>query len=338
MQYMLGEGNCMSSEKPDNENQVNSNPADVEQSEALRQAMLKLQKSGMLTHIPEDLATASGITQDDLPDTEPPSVPEPSVQVPEPEDESDAILSGWDDAPVASDLTLDPSPTIPSRSDITIDLPNDAPEKDEAKSSEDAHQVRRKEILPVLDNPLTSNRDETPWTLQQFFDGEIDLEQELTKRHPTVPAMTRIKFRTLGTNSGRKVATLSTQDGNATLIVDADTASKVVQLSFNYGTMMTLRYSLQALSQNNRERWLELMRREKGGMAFLWNENRWQNDYIICVSREVSTHIFAFSPHNFESTVRLTKDITEQLLNWLEDIWNTDPNPPNDDDAPLLTW
>ncbi|MGB7338478.1 MAG: hypothetical protein WBC91_06260, partial [Phototrophicaceae bacterium] len=268
-----------------------------------------------------------------------------------------SVISGWDDEISFMPDPAPSPPTIPSRQasqqqDDRSDIPStnddwELPQTDQsaispaiiANDDEAAITIRRKEIKPQLDDTaLTDSREQTPWTLQQFFDGEIDLEQELIKRHPTVPAMTTVKFRTLGMNSGRKVATLSAQDGSSQIIIDADVATKVVQISFTYGSMMTLRYVLNDLPASNRERWLELMRRDKGGLAFLWNEDRWRDDYLVCISREYSTNIFAFSPRNFESAVRLTKTVTQELLDWLEDIWTSEPEPEDDDESPLLTW
>lgn len=358
--------------------QAENQQGEQDQSEALKNAILKLQKSGMLTHIPDDLADIAAELS--IPDDDSDSIPEADNQAnssvesqsddktianrPTKEmsevgtaaDDSDqqssevsqvdSVLSAWDEVESQPEPDEHASVTIPSRStdsdtasqidNVEWQLPDT--QQDVPQPHEQAITLRRKEIKPHSEDALTESREHTPWTLQQFFDGEINLEQELLKRFPTVPAMTTIKFRTLGTHSGRKVATLSTQDGSASLIIDADVDTKVVQMSFTYGSMMTLRYVLSDLPTNNRERWLELMRRDKGGLAFLWNEDRWREDYLICISRDYSTNIFAFSPHNFESAIRMTKNVTEELLNWLEEIWNTDTTPNDDDESPLLTW
>ena len=354
---------------------------DIDQSDALKRAILKLKESGMLTHVPDDLeemADATDLLPPALPQ-KPETLPEtPENKAPQPDDRtiasrpkaesptvastdavekhSDerakwaAVMSGWDDVGSIPDPNEEAAVTIPSRDALTAAKSETATQADDdwslpvdtenaATGEQSAITIRRKEIKPQNnETALTGNREQTPWTLQQFFDGEIDLEQELLKRFPTVPAMTSVKFRTLGMNSGRKVATLSAQDGSSQIIIDADVATKVVQISFTFGSMMTLRYVLSDIPANNRERWLDLMRREKGGLAFLWNEERWREDYLICISREYSTNIFAFSPKNFESAVRITKNVTEELLDWLEDVWNDEPEPEEDDDSPLLTW
>ncbi|MCU0511947.1 MAG: hypothetical protein MUE40_05175 [Anaerolineae bacterium] len=187
------------------------------------------------------------------------------------------------------------------------------------------------------DNALTGAPEEAPWTLQQFFNGEIDLDVELSKRFPAMPMLSIIKFRTLGTSSSRRVATLATQDNAATLTVDADVATRVIQLSFTLGSMLTLRFGLNDLSDMDRNRWLELMRRDAGGLAFLWGPERWGTDYMICISRKYFTNLYAFSPHNFEAAVRLTPAVTKQLLDWLDELWKIYLKP--DDEPPtLLTW
>jgi len=183
---------------------------------------------------------------------------------------------------------------------------------------------------------LAQTSDNPPWTLQQFFNGEIDLDVELARRFPTMPMMSLLKTRTLGTNSGRKVAELSSQDGAAGMIIDADTVSKVIQLSFTFGSMLTLKFVMSDLNNMDRERWVELMRRDAGGLAFLWGTKRWTSDYMICISRKHFTNMYAFSPNNFEAGVRLTPTVINDLLDWLEKIW--DEPEPDDNPPQLLTW
>jgi hypothetical protein len=199
--------------------------------------------------------------------------------------------------------------------------------------------VIRKQISPDadVDKPNAPALQDTPWTLQQFFNGEIDLDVELQKRFPAVPIVSAVKFRTLGSEAQRRVATLTATDGTASVIIDADVKSKQIQISFTYGSMLTLRYSLADLSDADRARWLELMRREKGGLAFLWGPTRWQKDYLICISRQYATKIYAFSPNHFESAVRLSQDVMDEIVKWLDEIWRFQPKDDNDD-APLLTW
>jgi len=184
--------------------------------------------------------------------------------------------------------------------------------------------------------PLAQTTSTPPWTLQQFFNGEIDLDVELGRRFPAMPMMSIVKTRSLGTNTGRKVAELSSQDGAATMVIDADTVSKVIQLSFTVGSMLTLKFAMTDLSNMDRDRWLELMRRDSGGLAFLWGTKRWASDYLICISRKHYTNLYAFSPSNFEAGVRLTPTVTQEVLDWLEQIWD---EPEEDDEPPqLLTW
>ncbi len=192
-------------------------------------------------------------------------------------------------------------------------------------------------IEPPLIPESSPSPVQPPWTLEQFFNGEIDLDLELSKRYPSMPMMAQVQTRTLGSTSGRRVFTLTTQDGSASLILDADLKTKIVQLSFTLGSMLTLRFTLDTLSDMDKTRWMELMRREQGGLAFLWGQNRWESDYLICISRKHHTNFFAFSPHNFDAGIRLTPPMTKQLLMWLEDVWKSDA-PPKEDSAPLLTW
>jgi len=180
-----------------------------------------------------------------------------------------------------------------------------------------------------------------PWTLQQFFTGEIDLDVELSTRFANMPLMSTIKFRGLGKSTGRGVATIATPDGSAHIIIDADKASKVIQVSFTWASMLTLRFTMDDPGDMDRSRWLELMRRRQGGLAFLWGPSRWEKDYMICISRRYHTNVYAFSPNGHQAAIRMTPDVTQKLLDWLSDYWQTDDEDDDTldaDDPKLLTW
>ncbi|GAB4313652.1 MAG: hypothetical protein Kow00117_06200 [Phototrophicales bacterium] len=209
----------------------------------------------------------------------------------------------------------------------------------------DKKQALTKAIMALEESePIIVSKQQTavapqidpPWALQQFFNGEIDLAVELSERFSTTPLMSVIKTRTLGTRKERGVAELSTPDGAAAIIFEADKTNHVVQLSFTFGSMLTLRFRLDDLNHTDRTRWLELMRRDQGGLAFLWGPSRWESDYVICITRKYYTNFYAFSPRHFEAAARLTPEVTTKLLNWLETFWQQDEK---DDEPPqLLTW
>lgn len=235
--------------------------------------------------------------------------------------------------------------TVVAGSEADQDIPVVIPTAASAQAR--AVRVSRVQILPpekphmrLIQPALSAAPDaqkETPWTLQQFFDGEIDLDVELAKRFPSMPMMATISTRTLGAKGTRRVATLATQDGAASVIIDADVPSRSLQISFSLSSMLTLRFALADLSEADRTRWLELMRREQGGLAFLWGPARWSSDYLICIARRYFTNLYAFSPDRFEASVRLTPVVTQQLLDWLDELWKE--TPAQDDEPPqLLTW
>jgi hypothetical protein len=208
--------------------------------------------------------------------------------------------------------------------------------KDDKKSPDHSALTvpNRDSVASELKAPLGN----VPWTLEQFFKGKIDLDKELVMRFPNMPLMSVISFRSLGSNTHRGVATLSTADGGASLVVDATAmGNRTLQFSFTYGSMLTLRFKLDTLSELDRSRWLDLMRRKQSGLTFLWGQARWENDYVICVSRKHYTSLLAFSQNHFEAAVRITPNVTKQLVDWIEGFWKALP-PPEDDSPQLLTW
>ena len=226
--------------------------------------------------------------------------------------------------------------TQPIPSEILIDSELKKDENPNAIISTQEMTISAKIVEIEDEKALAKTPTKPPWTLQQFFNGEVDLDVELARRFPNMPMMSILKTRELGSNTGRKVAELTTQDGAASLIIDADTKTKVIQMSFTFGSMITLKFVMDKLSDMDRDRWVNLMRREAGGLSFLWGTERWSSDYMICISRKHFTNMYAFSPSNFEAGVRLTPKLTKDILDWLEKIW--DEPEPDDEPPQLLTW
>jgi hypothetical protein len=193
----------------------------------------------------------------------------------------------------------------------------------------------REEQLPLEALPPT---DDPSWPLQQYFDGEINMDVELSQRFKNVPVLTSTKFRTIGAQKEHGVATISAPDDSSWVVFDADKVSHIVQVSFTLSGMLSLRFTLEGLNDLDRARWIALMRREEGGLAFLWGPRRWEHDYVICIKRKYFTNIFAFSPGKFEAAARLTPEATQKWVDWLEKFWQTEPLEENDDLPPILTW
>ena len=203
-----------------------------------------------------------------------------------------------------------------------MNLPTDNPGEKEAAA---APAIRQ---LPAA----------APWMLHEFLNGNMDekaLDQELGRRFPNMPVMSNAHFRTGDTAGRYGIATLSTQDNAAALIVDVDRSTRVTQFSFTLRSMLSLRYNFAALTAMDRSRWLENVRLKDTHLAFLWSQQRWQGDYLLCVTHKYHTTIFAFSALHFESATRLTGDVSTKLLDWLDDYWKVEPG---EKPTPLPTW
>jgi hypothetical protein len=175
-----------------------------------------------------------------------------------------------------------------------------------------------------------------PWELEQYFDGEIDLDKELASRYPNMPLMSLVNFRALGTRDRRAVALLSTQDSAASLRIEVDQKSRGMHLVFTLSSMLSLRFRMEGQSEKDRAAWLEAMRREQGETAFLWGARRWEADYMVCAARRHFTNLYAFSPGSFEAAARLTADVGRRVLDWLDQFWQGEQV--EDADSTTLTW
>jgi hypothetical protein len=177
--------------------------------------------------------------------------------------------------------------------------------------------------------PIKRKQNQPSWLIEQFLDAQIDLEQELSARFHGMSVMATVKFRQLGDNPNRYVASLATQDDSAQMIFDIDTQTGNLQTTFAWGAMLAQRFTLDDLI--DKSQWLEMVRRQEGGIAFLWSAARWEQDYMICIARKHYSNFYAFSPYGLEAAARLTPDVSHKVMNWLENHWGKEqpPAPPS---------
>ena len=121
--------------------------------------------------------------------------------------------------------------------------------------------------------------------------------------------------------TGRGVAAIATQDGAASLIAEVDVPSRAVQFTFVLSSMLALRFCPGKLTRRRPRAVARPLRRESGEIAFLWDQSRWGNDYLIGAAHKNFTNLFAFSPHHVEAAARLTPEVTRKLLDWLSRYW-----------------
>jgi hypothetical protein len=176
--------------------------------------------------------------------------------------------------------------------------------------------------LPAEANPTIPGRSPltAPWLLQGHYAGSLNLERELQARYPSQPLLSVIRAGKMDSLTRRANAAVSAQDGSAGLVIEADSRAGM-QILFNYGSAMGLRFFLDDTSGLDRARWIDLMRQPKGGLVFLWGQHRWERDYLISVVHNGFASLYAFSRHGYEAATRLTPDATTKLINWLESIW-----------------
>ncbi len=173
-----------------------------------------------------------------------------------------------------------------------------------------------------------------PLLLELFLEGEADLDAELARRFPSPPLLSAARFQALTGRAG--TALLTTQDGAFGLLVEADRATRAVNLLFSAGSMLGLRFTFDALSETDRARWLDQMRRADSGIAFLWGQARWDSDYAITSTHRYFVTLYTFSPRGIEAAARLTPDVMRQLVSWLAGYWAAARAVPPVDD--LTTW
>jgi len=158
---------------------------------------------------------------------------------------------------------------------------------------------------------------EPPWILQRFFDGQLDLGDELSIRFKDMPMMSIIKIRFLGQD--RTVATLATQDSSARVIFDLHKPTASLQISFVLDSMLSLSFNFCDVGDINLENWVSAVNQAQDGVAsFLWGDTRWENDYLISVAYKYFTVLFVFSPRDFQSAVAMSSSITQKLMVWFE--------------------
>ncbi len=166
------------------------------------------------------------------------------------------------------------------------------------------------------DNEPTSSR--APWLIRGHYSGTLSLDDEMTSRFPAMPVMSSIHFR-----PASNVALLSTQDSAAVVSVQADERS--LELVYTLSSMLGQRFQLDDLTARERSYWLDLLHAGDMPLTFLWGERRWESDYLIWVPHRYFVNFYAFSPRQIEAATRLTTDVAQKLLDWLERIWDETP-------------
>ncbi len=168
-----------------------------------------------------------------------------------------------------------------------------------------------------------------PVMLQQFFAGEIDLDDDLARRFANAPLLSHLR---VAPEAGEPLcrqatATFGSNDDAATLTVDA-ALDETAALTFTFTLFgaLALRFHLSPLVEPDRARWMELLRRDNG-ITVLWTRERWEQPYLILVTRQGFGRLYAFSPHNFEAAARLTPDMVTGLVDWLEALWFPETHP-----------
>lgn len=180
---------------------------------------------------------------------------------------------------------------------------------------------------PLPDDAAVSSRARAaaPWLVQIGYRDRARLSAELLARYPTPPLLTVFRSYDLDERSGRRAALLISADGVASLRVEVEAATRLLEFAFTHGPMLTLRFTLEGLSPIDRARWLERMRQDEDDVTYLWGQTRWEHDYLICLMRRQASstfaNLYAFSRYNFEAAARLTPDARDQLLDWLEAGW-----------------
>ncbi|HOA25212.1 MAG TPA: hypothetical protein PLD57_15350 [Aggregatilineales bacterium] len=220
------------------------------------------------------------------------------------------------------------SPDLPSGPRLERDgLPPGTGSLNPAALAEHARAVvqDRQRLLRDLSGTGSLRRgprlDEAPLTIKQFLRGEIDLDNELSRRFARAPLLTSIARSPQDARpASQATAMLSSQDSSAMLSFDLYSDQDLTELTFTLNHMLAMRFQLENLSPYDKRRWLDLMRRDIG-VAFLWTSQRWEADYAIFVLRPHYVRLYAFSPHRFEASVRITHPVARQLINWLDMRW-----------------
>lgn len=204
-------------------------------------------------------------------------------------------------------------------------------------SSQPDSTVSARTNLERSSQSLRTDSLDVPWMVSQFLHGDGDLHTELAQRYPNQPLMSLFSSRFSETSPQHGFATLSTQDGWASIIVEVDGSTYNTTFAFSMASMLTLRFDLVSLSDLDRSQWLEQVARGQQKVNILWGRLRWRSDYMIWSQRQHYTNVYAFSQqHHIEAAARLTPDVTKALVEWLGARWQ--PQPSQDEGELSVSW
>lgn len=186
---------------------------------------------------------------------------------------------------------------------------------------------------------------EMPLILQRYYSGDANkrdmmLSLELNKRFATPPLLSFNEFfPEPGKEASYGLAQFNAQDGAASLTVEIEQRTGEVQFNFLLFGMVGARFAPGVLSDGVRAQMVSI-RSTSDGVAFLWSEAEWQQDYLIFVVRERFARVYAFSAEGGIAACRLTPDGLQKFTHWLAGFWNLDTpsGPPADIEVAPDTW
>lgn len=191
---------------------------------------------------------------------------------------------------------------------------------------------RTEPVVPRVDaaRPAETLNREAPMLIQRYLHEHTDLDRDLAMRFPGMPLMSQIHTRTVDEAERMGLATIATQDGAASLVVEVDANELSAQFMFVLNSMIGFKFNLSRLSEMDYTHWFHAMRgaqaeRNFNDVVFLWGASRWNSDYLVFAPRKHVTNVYAFSSQHVECAARLTVEVTNKLLTWLEPVWTSTP-------------
>jgi hypothetical protein len=164
-----------------------------------------------------------------------------------------------------------------------------------------------------------------PYLIQGWFTGKLDLDTELNRRFPTPPLLSNMTFAPRpGQYRKHGFAQFASQDAASVMTMEIHNNTGALEVSFLHFSMIGVRFTLGAITEQQQKRFLELIERQNG-IVFLWTRERWERDYLIFVIRERFARMYAFGPGRVEGACRLTPDGLTQLRQWLGGFWAGQP-------------
>ena len=154
--------------------------------------------------------------------------------------------------------------------------------------------------------------------LKRYYSQNVNIRSLLLQHWAHVPLLATVR-RTDDIN----IIHFISQDQSVALMLEYDKHSNQFHIRLVSGGVLGQHYTIEHLSDMDRDYWYHMLDNDvdQSPPAFLWNHQRWEQDYMVSFVEHQQLHLFLYSPQKSEAAIRLSSNSSQLFLQWISTMW-----------------